>query len=663
MRPPVQGPLASEDVRGPCYARIVPAPIRGGHASARSAASSSTSPRGPSTGPSTTTSRRRSTASVAVGCPVLVPFGAAAGRRATSWTCPASEPQVEDLKPLTAVLGRAAGSARRRPVSPRGSPREYVAPLSDALRLFLPPGRYAGGRSARSRSAGPRPERPSLQAGRLRRGRRGTTTAARAARALRARAPTGPSARSCASGALVRALRASSGPAVGAVDDRVAELVAGRGVHAAQGRRHAARRCSTRSPRVRWRCPSSPPSSGSVHGGAAAARGGRRRHGPQPAALPDARGRPAVRAPSRDALGRPGAGARGRSRRAVDRGGGVVLLDGVTGSGKTEVYLRAIERVLARGQGAIVLVPEISLTPQTVGPLPRPASGTWWRSCTRRLSAGRAVRPVGARAHAAPRASSSARARRCSPRSHDLGLVVIDEEHEHTYKQGQAPRYHARDVAERLCAAGRARRSSWAARRPAGEHRRPPEQGRYERVVMSERVAGGTHPGGPRRGHGGRVRRRPPLDVLAPARRGPAGRGRARREGRPVHQPAGFRVVPAVPRVRLRARAVRTATSRSRTTTSGRASSATTAATRSRCPPRCPSCGSPYLRQFGTGTQRVEAELWRRSSPGMAVVRMDADTTIGQGRPREAPRGVRGPRRRACCSARRWSPRAWTTPR
>ncbi len=128
----------------------------------------------------------------------------------------------------------------------------------------------------------------------------------------------------------------------------------------------------------------------------------------------------------------------------------VFLLHGVTGSGKTEVYLQAIAHALERGKGAIVLVPEISLTPQTVerfkarfssGPLKtlvavlhsHLSSGErhdeWHK-----IRQGRARIVIGAR---------SAIFAPVSP----LGLVIVDEEHEHSYKQEEAPRYHARDVA------------------------------------------------------------------------------------------------------------------------------------------------------------------------------------------------------------------------
>ncbi len=128
----------------------------------------------------------------------------------------------------------------------------------------------------------------------------------------------------------------------------------------------------------------------------------------------------------------------------------VFLLHGVTGSGKTEVYLQAIAHALEQGKGAIVLVPEISLTPQTVerfkarfssGPLQtlvavlhsHLSSGErhdeWHK-----IRQGRARIVIGAR---------SAIFAPVDP----LGLVVVDEEHEHTYKQEEAPRYHARDVA------------------------------------------------------------------------------------------------------------------------------------------------------------------------------------------------------------------------
>ncbi|MBU4460622.1 MAG: primosomal protein N' [Verrucomicrobia bacterium] len=133
-------------------------------------------------------------------------------------------------------------------------------------------------------------------------------------------------------------------------------------------------------------------------------------------------------------------------RTAIDTGKPpVVLLFGVTGSGKTEVYLQAIAHAMTKGKGAIVLVPEIALTPQTVdrfrarfgdtiAVLHSHLSDGERHDEWHRVHSGRARIVVGARsALFAPVA--------------DLGLIVVDEEHEPTYKQEEAPRYHARDAA------------------------------------------------------------------------------------------------------------------------------------------------------------------------------------------------------------------------
>jgi primosomal protein N' (replication factor Y) len=125
-----------------------------------------------------------------------------------------------------------------------------------------------------------------------------------------------------------------------------------------------------------------------------------------------------------------------------------ILLQGVTGSGKTEIYLQSIRETLARGRTAIVLVPEISLTPQTVerfksrfaesqdsvavlhSHLSEGERHDEWH----KVHSGRARIVIGARSAVfAP--------------LKNLGLIVVDEEHETSYKQEEAPRYHARDVA------------------------------------------------------------------------------------------------------------------------------------------------------------------------------------------------------------------------
>lgn len=128
----------------------------------------------------------------------------------------------------------------------------------------------------------------------------------------------------------------------------------------------------------------------------------------------------------------------------------VFLLYGITGSGKTEVYLQAIQATLKRGRGAIVLVPEISLTPQTVERFrARFSQGTHATSVAvlhshlsdgerhdewHKIHQGKARIVIGARSAVfAP--------------VKDLGLIVVDEEHEHSYKQEESPKYNARDVA------------------------------------------------------------------------------------------------------------------------------------------------------------------------------------------------------------------------
>jgi primosomal protein N' (replication factor Y) len=161
------------------------------------------------------------------------------------------------------------------------------------------------------------------------------------------------------------------------------------------------------------------------------------------------------------------------------------LLLGVTGSGKTEVYLRVLEQVMARGESAVVLVPEISLTPQTAGRflsrfggkggvgvavLHSGLTASQRHQQWTRVAKGEARVVVGARSavfapfpdrkdpQAVGRASSlpsdGAEEAGWKPAppvipQFPLGLIIVDEEHDHSYKQDQLPRYHARDVALR----------------------------------------------------------------------------------------------------------------------------------------------------------------------------------------------------------------------
>ena len=159
-----------------------------------------------------------------------------------------------------------------------------------------------------------------------------------------------------------------------------------------------------------------------------------------------------------------------------------LLLHGVTGSGKTEVYLRSVAAALERGRSAIVLVPEIALTPQTAGRFverfgervavmhsrlsQRERYDEWWR-----------MRRGEARVCVGPRSAVFAP-------FDDLGLIIVDEEHDGSYKQEGDPRYDARAVAQR-------RAADEGALLVAGSATpRPETMLRHDRIVLPSRVDG-----------------------------------------------------------------------------------------------------------------------------------------------------------------------------
>ncbi len=312
-----------------------------------------------------------------------------------------------------------------------------------------------------------------------------------------------------------------------------------------------------------------------------------------------------------------------RIREALDAGRHeVFLLHGVTNSGKTEVYLRVIQQVLAQGRDSIVLVPEIALTPQTierfthrlgaaqVAVLHSRLTERQRLSEWSRLAQGRAHVVIGARS------AVFAPVRR-------LGLVVVDEEQESTYKQEETPRYHARDTAvERARTAGAAVILGSAT--PSLEAYTRAQDGRYTRLTLTERIDRQPLPAVEivdlRRlaGRGTRA-------VLSPQLETALGRTLAdqqqailflnRRGFATFIQCHGCGAVVRCPTCRV-------------TLTFHQASGLLLChhcRHREPAPELCPACHGHYVRFRGAGTQRVESELARRF-PTARIARMDTDT-------------------------------------
>lgn len=319
------------------------------------------------------------------------------------------------------------------------------------------------------------------------------------------------------------------------------------------------------------------------------------------------------------------------------------LLHGVTGSGKTEVYLQAIAEVVRQGGEALVLVPEISLTPQTIqrfaGRFPRVAvlhshltdseRGKHWR----RIARGEVQVIVGARS------AVFAPARR-------LGLIVVDEEHEPSFKQENIPRYHARDLAVR-----RAQHLGipvvLGSATPSLESWYNTQRGVYVLLSLPRRVEN---------------RPLPRVEIIdmrhEPARRGrPSAIGSALERAMHITLANGGQIIlllnrrgfdtylfcPSCGHV-VTCRFCDVAMTHHRSSRRGADTHAVAATSsprvgqavchycgyRSTPPTECPACGTGRVRYLGLGTEKLEEELTKKF-PNVPIQRMDSDSMRGGG--------------------------------
>ncbi len=314
--------------------------------------------------------------------------------------------------------------------------------------------------------------------------------------------------------------------------------------------------------------------------------------------------------------------------------GQVVVVDGVTGSGKTEVYLRAIAATLAEGRNAIVLVPEISLTPQTVARF-RGRFGDAVAVMHSRMSQGERYDQWDFIRSGQARVVVGARSALFTPLA-NTGLVVIDEEHEGSYKQDSAPRYHAREVA------------AWMMRRAGGAVVLGSATPSIEALHHAARVEGWSQVSLPDRANGKPLPAVEVVDMAAEfqsgeramfSRRLATALGRELAAGRKavlLLNQRGFAKFLLCRDCGFVPECVHCATSLTYHD-QGRKLVCHHCGYTAPVPPRCPECESPYLKMFGAGTQRVEAELrllldaMEGVGPSVPIVRMDADTTKGKG--------------------------------
>lgn len=308
--------------------------------------------------------------------------------------------------------------------------------------------------------------------------------------------------------------------------------------------------------------------------------------------------------------------------KSADEGTKPVLLHGVTGSGKTEVFLQSIAHVLEQGKTALVLVPEISLTPQMVSRflarfssrvavihsgLSKGERFDQWR----RIYNGEADIVIGARSAVfAP--------------LDNIGIIIMDEEHSESYKSDMSPRYHAREIAlKRSQQYGAA--LVLASATPLVESYYKASEGEYELVSMTKRV---------------NEAKLPPIhiadmrDELAEGNRSMFSRELYREMKRNIEK--GEQTI-----LFLNRRGFSTFVSCRSCGYTVQCPNCNISMTyhkfdnllkchycgyTTRNYTLCPECGSKYIRYFGGGTQRVEEEV-HKIFPGATTIRMDVDTT------------------------------------
>jgi primosomal protein N' (replication factor Y) (superfamily II helicase) len=302
------------------------------------------------------------------------------------------------------------------------------------------------------------------------------------------------------------------------------------------------------------------------------------------------------------------------------------LLQGVTGSGKTEVYLRSIEAVLSAGRNALLLVPEIALTPAMAGQF------------YHRFGEGVAI--LHSAFHDAERAEQWRRVRRGDARVvvatrsgvfapvQNLGLIIIDEEHDGSYKQHDTPRYNGRDVAVVRASEAQACVILGSAT-PSLESRHNVERGKYQLLQLPERVEN---------------RPMPEVELIDMrvefletrkqstfSRRLLAAIGEKLEAGEQVmllHNRRGFSSFVACRSCGERVQCVNCSVTltfhrRDRRMLCHYCSYA------ERVPSLCPKCGSEHIYFLGLGSERVEDEL-HREFPTARIARMDRDTVTGK---------------------------------
>jgi len=302
------------------------------------------------------------------------------------------------------------------------------------------------------------------------------------------------------------------------------------------------------------------------------------------------------------------------------------LLYGITGSGKTEVYLQAIAQALQLKKDSIVLVPEISLTPQTVGRF-KERFGNLVAVFHSKLTAGERLDQWWKIKTGQVKIVVGARSAIFAPFS-NLGLIIIDEEHETSYKQEETPRYHTKEVAMRR---GQLTNSVLVLGSAT-----PSLESFYEAENQQHQLLSLTY-----RPKGNKLPEMEIVDLREELRRG----------NRSIFSKVLH--VGILDRIANREQIILFLNRRGYSTfvncrecgyVAGCSNCAVSLTLHSvgnvlKChycdyireiPPKCPGCGSDHIRHFGIGTQKVEEEV-KRTFPQVRVLRMDVDTTGKKG--------------------------------